>query len=274
MSAALLAHAALIKLAVAVALLAGLAALQQVAPVRDDASWARWRVNLAVIAIATLATRVLLPIGGVVVASWAQARGIGLLNQAPIPQAAACALALVALDLAIYWQHRAFHASALLWRVHRVHHTDNGFDASLGLRFHPFEILLSTLFKLGVVVALGVAPEIVLIYELILLAMSLFTHADIALPRRLDAALRWLIVTPDWHRVHHSIHRVETDSNYGNWLSVWDRLFGTSIAQPRDGHAGMRIGLPLFREPEQQTLIAALVLPLLATPLVRENHDA
>jgi sterol desaturase/sphingolipid hydroxylase (fatty acid hydroxylase superfamily) len=274
MSAVLLANAALIKLALAVALLAGLAALQQLAPVREDASFARWRVNLAVIAIATLATRVLLPIGGVVVASWAQARGIGLFNQAPIPQAVACALALVALDLAIYWQHRAFHASALLWRVHRVHHTDIGFDASLGLRFHPFEIVLSTLFKLGVVVALGVAPTIVLIYELVLLAMSLFTHADIVLPRRLDAALRWLIVTPDWHRVHHSIHRVETDSNYGNWLSVWDRLFGTSIAQPRDGHAAMRIGLPLFREPEQQTLIAALVLPLLATPLALDNHDA
>lgn len=274
MSAGLLTHAALIKLVVAVALLAGLAALQQMAPVRGDASVARWRVNLAVIAIATLATRVLLPISGLVVASWAQTRGIGLFNQAPIPQAVAGALALIALDLAIYWQHRVFHASAMLWRVHRVHHTDSGFDASLGLRFHPFEILLSTLFKLVVVVALGVAPAIVLVYEMILLGMSLFTHADIALPPRLDAALRWLIVTPDWHRVHHSIHRVETDSNYGNWLSVWDRLFGSHMAQPRDGHAEMRIGLPLFREPAQQTLIAALVLPLLATPLMRENHDA
>lgn len=137
-----------------------------------------------------------------------------------------------------------------------------------------FVIAHAALFKLGVIVALGIAPVAVVVYALVLLCMSLFTHADVALPDRLDAVVRWLIVTPNWHRVHHSIHRVETNSNYGNWLSMWDRMFGTCITQPRDGHRGMRIGLPTFREPQQQTLIALLSLPLRAEPLALENHDA
>ena len=274
MTAFLIAYAAPIKLAVAALLLASLAGLQWAAPTRGDASLSRWRVNLGVIAIATLVTRLLLPVSAIAAAIWAQTRGLGLFNQVEVPFAWAFVLSLVTLDFAIYWQHRAFHAFALLWRIHRVHHADTGFDASLGLRFHPFEILLSALFKLGVVVGLGIAPVAVAAYELVLLSMSLFTHADVALPRRLDAVLRWLIVTPDWHRIHHSIHRAETDSNYGNWLSVWDRLFGTYIPQPRDGHFDMRIGLPALREPQQQTLLAALVLPLLDEPVALENHDA
>ena len=274
MTAFLLDHAGALKLAVSAALLVCLAVAQRVSPMRGDASLTRWRVNLGVIATSTLATRLLIPASTIAVAVSAQAHGWGLLHWLTWSPALGIGLALVALDFAICWQHRAFHASAVLWRMHRVHHTDTGFDTSLGLRFHPFEILLSTLFKLGVVLALGVAPIAVLTYELILLGMSLFTHADMALPAPLEKVLRWLIVTPDWHRVHHSIHREETDSNYGNWLSVWDRIFQTYIAQPRDGHCGMRIGLPVFREPKQQTLIAALALPLLATPLVLENHDA
>lgn len=268
MSGFVIAHAALLKFAVTVALLASLAGLQWAAPARGDASLIRWRVNVSLIAVSSIATRLLLPVSATAVAVWAQGRGLGLFNQIAIPFAWAFGLALVALDCAIYWQHRAFHGSALLWRIHRVHHTDTGFDASLGLRFHPLEILLSALFKLGVVLVLGVAPVAVVVYELVLLCMSLFTHADVALPHRFDAAMRWLIVTPDWHRVHHSIHRAETDSNYGNWLSVWDRMFGTYIAQPRDGHHGMRIGLPVFRTPQQQTLLAALSLPLRT-----ESHD-
>lgn len=274
MSAFVIDHAVLLKLAATVALLASLAGLQWAAPTRGDASVVRWRVNLGVIAVSTVVTRLLLPVSATAVAVWAQTRGMGLFNQIATPFALAFGSALVALDCAIYWQHRAFHGPNLLWRIHRVHHTDIGFDASLGLRFHPFEILLSALFKLGVIVALGIAPVAVVVYELVLLCMSLFTHADVALPRRLDAILRWLIVTPDWHRVHHSIHCAETNSNYGNWLSVWDRMFGTYIAQPRDCHEGMRIGLPILREPRQQTLIAVLSLPLRAEPLALENHDA
>lgn len=274
MSEFMIAHAALLKLAVTVVLLMGLAGLQWAAPARGDASIVRWRVNVSMIVVSTIAARLLLPVSATAVAMWAQARSLGLFNQVAIPFAWSFGSALVALDFAIYWQHRAFHGSAPLWRIHRVHHTDTGFDASLGLRFHPLEILFSALFKLGVVLVLGVAPVAVVVYELVLLCMSLFTHADVALPHRLDACLRWLIVTPDWHRVHHSIHRVETDSNYGNWLSVWDRLFGTYIAQPRDGHQGMRIGLPGFRAPAQQTLIATLALPLRAEPHALENDHA
>ena len=274
MNAFLYEHAAIAKLAVMAALLVVLAAWQWLAPRRRDASLARWRVNLGLIAVSTLITRLLLPVSAVIVAIWAQAHGFGLFNWLAVPTPLVVVLSLIVLDFAIYWQHRAFHASSLLWRAHRVHHADTGFDASLGLRFHPFEILPSALFKLGVVVALGTPPEAIAAYELVLLAMSLFTHADVALPRQWDAALRWLFVTPDWHRVHHSIERAETNSNYGNWLSIWDRIFGTYIAQPRDGHVGMRIGLPVFREPRQQTLVAALVSPLLSETQVPENNDA
>ena len=274
MSTFLLVHAPWIKLGLMIVLLASLAAAQRWAPRRNDAGWSRWRVNLGMIAVATLVTRLLLPISAPVVAAWAQAQGIGLFNLLAWPPILAFWASLIGLDFAIYWQHRAFHASPLLWRVHRVHHTDIGFDTSLGLRFHPFEILPSALFKLAVILALGVSPLAAVTYELVLLAMSLFTHADVALPRRLDQWLSGLIVTPDWHRVHHSIHRAETDSNYGNWLSVWDRLFGTYIPQPRDGHVGMRIGLPAFRAPHQQTLAAALMQPLLAATPVLEKDDA
>lgn len=274
MTAFVLANAAWVKLALTIIVLAGLAATQRWAPRRGDAGWPRWRVNLGMIAIATLVTRLLLPVSAAAVAVWAQAHGVGLFNLLAWPPIAVFGVSLIALDFAIYWQHRAFHASALLWRVHRVHHADIGFDTSLGLRFHPLEILPSALFKLGVILALGVSPLAAVTYELVLLAMSLFTHADVALPRRLDRCLSALIVTPDWHRVHHSIHRAETDSNYGNWLSVWDRLFGTYIPQPRDGHVGMKIGLPAFRAPHQQTLAAALRLPWLAPVPALENHDA
>ncbi|CAN5161455.1 sterol desaturase family protein [soil metagenome] len=267
-------HAAVAKLALMAGLIVVLALWQWLGPRRRDASLARWRVNLGMIAVSTLVTRLILPVSMVVAAAWAQAHQFGLFNTVAVPTAIGFVLSLIVLDFAIYWQHRAFHAVPLLWRAHRVHHTDLGFDVSLGLRFHPLEILPSAFYKICVVVALGASPLAAGAYELVLLAMSLFTHADVALPRRWDAALRWLIVTPDWHRVHHSIDRAETDSNYGNWLSVWDRVFGTYIAQPRDGHAGMRIGLPVLRNPGQQTLVAGLVSPLLSETQVLENNDA
>ncbi len=267
-------NAAVAKLALMAVLIIVLALWQWLAPRRRDASLARWRVNLGMIAVSTLVTRLLLPASMVLAAVWAQAHHFGLFNTIAVPTAIGFALSLIILDFAIYWQHRAFHAVPLLWRAHRAHHSDIGFDVSLGLRFHPLEILPSAAYKFCVVLALGATPLAAGTYELVLLAMSLFTHADVSLPRRWDAALRWLIVTPDWHRVHHSTDRAETDSNYGNWLSVWDRVFGTYIAQPRDGHVGVRIGLPVLRNPDQQTLVAALVSPLLSETQVLENHDA
>jgi sterol desaturase/sphingolipid hydroxylase (fatty acid hydroxylase superfamily) len=143
-----------------------------------------------------------------------------------------------------------------------VHHSDIQFEVTLGLRFHPFEIVLSLLYKFLVIALLGVAPMTVLAYELLLAVFSLFSHADMALPCKWDRRLRRLIITPDWHRVHHSVHRAETDSNYGNFLSLWDRLFKSAIEQPRDGHTTMQIGLPEFRDPDAQSLPALLINPL------------
>jgi sterol desaturase/sphingolipid hydroxylase (fatty acid hydroxylase superfamily) len=147
----------------------------------------------------------------------------------------------------------------------------------LGLRFHPAEILLSLLYKLALIQVFGFAPLTVLVYEILLASFALFTHADVALPARWDARLRRVFVTPDWHRVHHSVHRKETDSNFGNILIAWDYLFASHVPQPRDGHAGMRIGLPVFRDPAEQTMLSLLRQPLASDPHVppdRQSPDA
>lgn len=239
-----------------------LALAQRRWPRRGDASLRRWRVNLSLAALAT-ALLALLPMLGIgIAATWAQDHGLGLIPPLGLPLGVAWLVSWVLLDLAIYWQHRAFHAIPLLWRAHRVHHLADGFEVSLGLRFHPLEIVPSAAFKALVVIALGAPPAAAVSYEALLLAMSLFSHADMALPRRLDAVLRWLLVTPDWHRVHHSPHRDETNSNYGSWLSLWDRLFRSYIAQPRDGHVGMQPGLDGFQDAHWQSLSAALRNPL------------
>ena len=191
-----------------------------------------------------------------------QNHGFGLLALTPWPGIIESALAIAVLDLAIYWQHRWFHQLPWLWRIHRVHHSDTQFEVTLGLRFHPAEILLSMLYKFAVIIALGPSAAAVALYEVLLATFALITHADVALPGQWDRRLRIVLVTPDWHRVHHSVHRNETDSNYGNLLTLWDRLFASRIAQPRDGHPGMAIGLPQFRAPADQTLPALLRLPL------------
>lgn len=262
----LVAHDALAKLVLMLALLVGLGLWQRQRPARGDASGSRWRRNLGLIALSTLASRVLVPVSGAVAALWAAEAGVGLFNVWPVPSALAFGATLVAMDFAIYWQHRAFHHFPLLWRAHRVHHSDPGFDVSLGLRFHPFEIVPSAAFKLGVVLALGAPVAGVVVYELMLLGMSLFTHADLRLPPRLESAVRKLLVTPDWHRVHHSVDRDEHDTNYGNILTLWDRLFGTAREQPRGGHAAMAIGLDGYSLPEGQGLWRLLRQPFLSHP--------
>lgn len=262
-------YATELKLGSTLGLLVLLAAAQSRWPKRGDAGWPRWRTNLTLTVVANLTLKLLVPVSMAAAALWAQTHGIGLFNQwdlTPGARGPVFLASLALLDLAIYWQHRLFHVVPWLWRVHRVHHADAGFDVSLGLRFHPLEIVPSALFKLAVVVALGVTPVAAVSYELLLLAMSLFSHTDLALPTRADAILRSVLVTPDFHRVHHSVHRRETDSNYGNWLTLWDRLFRSYIAQPRDGHPGMRIGLEPFHSPRWQTLRQALMLPFVATP--------
>lgn len=247
-------------------------------PRRDaPTSWNRRARNFAMVALSTVMLRVIYPLGAI---GFAAAWPWGLLHLVNAPTALACAASVVLLDLAIYWQHRAFHASAWLWRVHRVHHTDTAFDVTLGVRFHPIEILLSFAYKLLIIALLGAAPVAVAIYEASLLAFSLMTHANIALPHKMDRGIRHVFVTPDWHRIHHSVHADETNSNFGNILTIWDRWFRTVREIPRDGQRSMRIGLAEFRDPASQRLLALLLQPLLSIPPAgsgtppKEHHHA
>lgn len=261
-----LAYDAVAKLGLMLGLLLALGLWQWRRPARGDASGLRWRRNIGLIALSTVASRLLVPASGAAAAAWAAGSGIGLFNAWSAPPALAFGVTLLAMDFAIYWQHRAFHHFPLLWRAHRVHHSDPGFDVSLGLRFHPFEIVPSAAFKLGVVLALGAPVAAVVVYELMLLGMSLFTHADLRLPPRAEAVVRRLLVTPDWHRVHHAVDRAEHDRNFGNILTVWDRLFGTATEQPRAGHKAMAIGLAGYSDPEGQTFWRLLRQPFLSRP--------
>ncbi|WP_431269254.1 sterol desaturase family protein [Dankookia sp. P2] len=211
--------------------------------------------------MATLVVRVLFPAGAVGMAMLAQAKGWGALNVLQAPGWVVVPLSVLVLDLAIYAQHVAFHHVPVLWRLHRMHHADLEFDVTTGVRFHPVEIVLSMLIKSAVVIALGVPPLAVLALEVLLNATSMFNHGNIHLPGRLDRVLRWL-VTPEMHRVHHSVLRRETHSNFGFNLPWWDRLFGTYRAQPKAGHQGLTIDIDRFRESRERRLDRMLLQPL------------
>ena len=221
----------------------------------------RWPANFVIGALDVLLVRALLPLGAAAFAVLMDRHGFGLLNVISVPSWAAAAGAVVFLDLVIYTQHVVLHKVPLLWRIHRMHHTDQELDVSSGVRFHPFEIGLSMLIKLAAIALSGAPPEAVLLFEIVLNATSMFSHANLRLPAPLDALLRRIIVTPDMHRIHHSARSPETNSNYGFNLSCWDRLFGTYCAQPRDGHLAMRIGLEEFREPRELSLVGLLTQP-------------
>ncbi|QQS55184.1 MAG: sterol desaturase family protein [Candidatus Competibacteraceae bacterium] len=223
----------------------------------------RWPANLGIIVVDSIVLRLVFPVLAVGAAELATARGWGLFHGLDAPFWLALVVSLLILDLAIYTQHVVFHKVAVLWRLHRMHHTDLDFDVTTALRFHPLEIVLSMLIKLVLVMLLGVPPAAVMLFEVILNATALFNHGNVGLPRRLDRALRWILVTPDMHRVHHSIRPEETDSNFGFNLPWWDRLFGTYRDQPRDGHAGMRIGLEYFRDQRATRLYGLLLQPFL-----------
>jgi len=207
---------------------------------------ARWFTNLMIAGIDSLVLRLMamlaVPIAAVAAAAWAQTRGWGVLNWLDWPDWLEVMIAMIVLDLAIYGQHVASHKIPLLWRLHKVHHTDVEFDVTTAIRFHPVEIALSMLWKIAIVLILGAPPLAVVLFEITLNGCAMFNHANITLAQWLDRAVRMVIVTPDMHRVHHSIYRVEHDTNYGFNLSFWDRLFGTYTAQPRDGHLEMTIG--------------------------------
>lgn len=217
--------------------------------------------NLALVVLDTALLRLLFPVLAVGFAAECQARGLGLFAHLALPQWLAVLMAVVLLDLAIYWQHRLFHLIPWFWRMHRVHHADPHFDTTTALRFHPFEIIISMLIKLAVVALLGPPPLAVLLFEVILNATAMFNHGNVSLPPGIERRLRWLLVTPDLHRIHHSHHGGEMNRNFGFNLSVWDWLFGSFAAQPRDGHAGMTIGLDQFRSARAQWLDRLLLQP-------------
>ena len=208
----------------------------------------RWANHLTLSLINTIVVRLLIPLTVAGYAFSLESAGIGILNWLNLPNLLAIVCGVILLDLAIYTQHYLFHKIEFFWRFHRMHHTDLDFDVTTGIRFHPIEIVISLLIKFAVVTVLGPPVIAVITFEVLLNATSMFNHGNIALPQRLDRMLRMIIVTPDMHRVHHSVIRNETDSNFGFNLSWWDRIFGTYKNQPDKGHLGMKIGLPIFRQ--------------------------
>jgi sterol desaturase/sphingolipid hydroxylase (fatty acid hydroxylase superfamily) len=268
-------HDGALRLSVALVMLAAMAAWELAAPARraEMPRLLRWSNNLGMVALDAALVRLLVPLSLSAFAASVQARGWGMFALTPLPGWAEAVLALVLLDLAIWAQHRAFHHVPLLWRLHRVHHSDPDIDASTGLRFHPVEILLSVGCKMAVIAALGAPPGAVLAFEVILNGLSLFNHANIRLPARVDRLLRLVVVTPDMHRVHHSEIRAETDSNFGFNLPWWDRLFGTYRDQPALGHQGMTPGIGAFRSARDLWLDRLLLQPLRDLPKAAPHQD-
>ena len=259
----LLSHEPTLRLGVFLGLFAIIAAWELAAPRRalQQSKALRWTNNLALTTLNGVLTRVALPVAAVGVAAFAAERGMGLFNLFQIPHPLTILLSVVALDLAIYLQHLMFHAVPLFWRLHRVHHADLDFDVTTGARFHPVEIGLSMLIKFAVILALGPPAVAVLMFEVLLNATAMFNHGNVRIPVRLDRYLRSLVVTPDMHRVHHSIVVNETNSNFGFNLPWWDRLLGTYRDQPGAGHEGMTIGIEQFRAARELWLDRMLLQP-------------
>ena len=221
----------------------------------------RWTHNISIAIINVLLVRVLFPSAAVSVAVFAEERGMGLLNMFAIPYPLAFLVSLLALDLTMYLVHLMFHAVPALWRVHRMHHADVDFDVTTGARFHPIQILVAMPIKFAVIFVLGLPVLAVLVFEAVFNALSLFNHANIRIPSTVDRLLRWFLVTPDMHRVHHSVDATETNSNFSFVLPWWDRLFGTYRAQPEGGHERMTIGVDQFRTPRDFRLDRMLLQP-------------
>jgi sterol desaturase/sphingolipid hydroxylase (fatty acid hydroxylase superfamily) len=233
-------------------ILAVLALWEWLAPRRvlNVSKLSRWANNLGMVFVNTLLLRVIFPAAAVGMAAYAHRAGWGVLNIVEMPSLLAVVSAVVVLDFAIYVQHVLFHVVPALWRLHRVHHADLDFDVTTGLRFHPIEIVLSMLYKCAVIALLGPSVLAVVIFEVLLNAISMFNHSNVRILNAIDARLRLLVVTPDMHRVHHSIERDESNSNFGFNLPWWDRLLGSYRSQPRAGHEAMTIGLGSFRDPK------------------------
>jgi sterol desaturase/sphingolipid hydroxylase (fatty acid hydroxylase superfamily) len=267
----ILSHEPPIRLGVFLGLFALLGMLEALAPRRrlGTPKGRRWGRNLALTFLNTLAARAiaaLVPVAAVATAIAAEKRGLGLLNVVALPRWGAVVAGIVALDFAIYLQHVLFHAVPALWRLHQVHHADLDLDVTTGLRFHPLEIVLSMGIKSAAVVLIGAPVVAVIAFEVLLNATAMFSHGNLRLPPTVDRVLRLLVVTPDMHRVHHSVLHEELSTNFGFNLPWWDRLLGTYRDQPKAGHESMAIGLEHLRETKQVTLPWLLVLPFREPP--------
>ena len=235
----------------------------------------RWPGNLGILLADILTVRVLVPTAAVGASLYASGNGWGLINYLQLRLSVAALIGFLALDLAIYLQHVVFHKVPVLWRLHRMHHADLDIDVTTGVRFHPLEILISLFIKIAVILVLGIPVVAVILFEVLLNVTSMFNHSNVSMPAWLDRVLRFIVVTPDMHRVHHSILRRETDSNFGFNLPWWDRLFGTYRAQPEAGHTGMTIGIPIFRDPGELRIDRMLTQPFRnddADQVSREPH--
>ena len=256
-------HEPLIRFCAFVAVLLAMAAWETLAPRRKRTvrRAARWPSNIGVVIVNTALLRLIFPAGVVGFAFFCSARGSGVFNAMHVPAWLTILPSIVILDFVIYLQHVMFHAVPILWRVHRMHHADLDFDVTTGIRFHPVEIVISMGIKLAAVALFGTPAAGVLAFEVLLNATSMFNHSNIDIPTGRDAILRMFVVTPDMHRVHHSIVVGETNSNFGFNLPWWDRLLGTYRAQPETGHDAMTIGIEQFREAGELRLDRMLTQP-------------
>lgn len=256
-------HEALIRLSSFVLVFAVFAVWEVLKPRRTwlYSKGVRWLNNLGIVLLNTFVIRLVVPFTAVATATIAQQQDLGLFNSVQMPAWLSIIMTVLIMDAALYFQHLAFHHVPFLWRLHRMHHADLDFDVTTGIRFHPFEILLSLIIKIAVVLMLGAPVAAVVIFEVLLSATSLFNHANIHIPARVDKVLRRFLVTPDMHRVHHSIVMRETNSNFGFNLPWWDYLFKTYRAQPGAGHVDMTIGIEHFRTPRDLWLDLLLVQP-------------
>lgn len=269
-------HTVLFRLAVFATLLVVMGLWEALAPYRrgDDQKRAgRWATNFALMICGAALSRFTIGAAMIIAASYAEGQGWGMLPWLGLPAPVAVLLAIVGLDCAVYWQHRFTHMFPVLWRFHRVHHVDPGFDVSTAVRFHPLEIAVSAAYKSCFVLILGADAWAVVIYETLLSSFALFNHGNVRLPNMLDQALRGLFVTPDMHRIHHSAVMDETNSNYGNILSVWDRIFASYREKAGKDDREMRIGLAEFRDRESQSLVGSLLLPFRRTPSVQQPRQ-
>lgn len=257
----LLANEPSIRLGVFLSILMAMMWLEVLAPKRQltCSKPYRWVNNISLVAFNTVLLRLLIPAGAVGVALFCEQHEVGLFQYFDLSLVFTLIVCIVIMDCVIYWQHRMFHTIPWLWRLHRVHHIDQDIDVTTGARFHPIEILLSVLIKMLVVLLLGAPAEAVIVFEIILNATAMFNHSNVHLPEKLDKYMRWILVTPDMHRVHHSQIRSETDSNFGFNVPWWDRIFSSYIDQPQLGHEKMKIGIKGYEDVRRSQNIAQLL---------------